>query len=138
MIYIQATEINYLAVLFAAILNMGLGFAWYSPQLFGSQWLKEVGLKKESTKNPGPMFLLLPFAGALIMNYVLAHFVAYAGGKNAIDGIITGVWAALGFVATTTLVNYLFAGKSKELYLIDVGYHLIGLVLSGAILGAWR
>ena len=37
-------EINYLAVLVAAIASMALGFLWYGP-LFGNQWKKQSKLR---------------------------------------------------------------------------------------------
>ncbi len=99
--------------------------------------MKEVGLKKDSMKNPNPAFFLMPFAGSIVMSYVLSHFIVYARAETAVAGAITGAWVGLGFVATTTLMNYLFANRSKELYLVDVGYHLVSLILTGALLAAW-
>jgi hypothetical protein len=52
--------------------------------------------------------------------------------------VIVGFLAALGFVVTTYGTTSLFSGTSLTLYLINVGYHVIGLVVMGAILGAWR
>jgi len=42
-------EINYLAVLVAAIASMALGFLWYGP-LFGNQWKKLMGFTDKSMK----------------------------------------------------------------------------------------
>jgi hypothetical protein len=129
--------LNYLAIFIAGLIPMITGFLWYGP-LFGKQWMKEVGLKKESMKQPNPVIYLIMFVGALIQSYVLAHFISFANATTTVEGMATGAWAALGFVATTQLANFLFSGKSKQLYFIDIGYHLLNLLLMGAVLGGWR
>ncbi len=40
-------DVNLLAVLGAAVLNMVLGALWYSPMLFGSSWMKEMKTNKK-------------------------------------------------------------------------------------------
>jgi hypothetical protein len=49
-------------------------------------------------------------------------------------GALLGFKLWLGFVATTALINRVFQGGSMRLYVIDMGYHLVGLVVAGAIL----
>jgi len=52
------------------------------------------------------------------------------------SGVISGLFCWGGFVITTMLVNNSFAMRSPKLLLIDGGYWLVVLVLSGAIIGA--
>jgi len=42
-------ELNYLAIIAAAIASMLIGWLWYGP-LFGKQWMKLAGLKKSDMK----------------------------------------------------------------------------------------
>ena len=44
----------------------------------------------------------------------------------------------LGFVGTVTITNYSFELRSLALMAIDAGCPLIGMLVTGAILGAWR
>jgi hypothetical protein len=44
-------QVNYVAVLFAVVASMVVGFAWYSPVLFGKQWMKLMGLTKENMES---------------------------------------------------------------------------------------
>ena len=46
----MALEVNYLAVLVAAIVNMVVGALWYSPLLFGKAWMKLTGFNKKQLK----------------------------------------------------------------------------------------
>jgi hypothetical protein len=46
------------------------------------------------------------------------------------------VW--LGFVTTVQLTNALFMRQPAKLYAINTGYQLVGYVVMGAIMAAWR
>src|SRR5437867_3970847 len=98
-------DINYMAVGAAALSQVVLGFLWYGP-LFGKMWMKMMGLgQADMDKAKGGMSksYALMLVGSLVGAYVLAHFVQYAGAVTASDGMQTGFWAWLGFVAPVTL-----------------------------------
>lgn len=129
-------QVNLLAVLLSAVAAMVVGSFWYGP-LFGKTWMKLVGTKKEDiNKSEMPKLYGAMFIGALIEAYILSHFIHYAGAYTLVNGIKTGVWAWLGFVATVMLGNYLFSKKPMQLYYIDAGYALANLIIMGAILAS--
>jgi hypothetical protein len=134
--------INFWAVLVSAVLSMIIGAVWYSPILFAKPWMWLVGKTEESMKQMSAQktaaMYITTFVGFLVMAYILAHFVVYTQSKTAFDGLQTAWWSWVGFVATTSLINSLFAGRSWKLYLIDVGYFLISLLSMGIILAVWR
>jgi len=129
--------INYLAVLVAAVASMAVGFAWYSPFLFGKSWMKLMGYTKASLeKNKSDMNKTYAIASvaALVTSYVLAHVVGYTGATNAGMGMQAGFWMWLGFVAPVQLTDVLFGSKKYELFAINTGYQLACLLVAGAIL----
>lgn len=133
-------SINYMTVIVAAIINMALGFIWYGP-LFGKMWMKLTGRTKESMdkeKKDMSKVMGTMFVGALVMAYVLAHFIIAGGASDAITGGMIGFWAWLGFVATTMLADVLYEKKNKNLAAINLGYFLAVLVINGALLAVWR
>lgn len=133
-------NINYLAVLVAAIINMAVGYAWYGP-LFGKMWMKLTGRTKESMekdKKEMPKVMVSMFVGALVMSFVLAHFVIAGGAVEAVTGAMIGFWAWLGFVATTMLQDVLYEKKDKQLAAINLGYNLMVLLINGALLAVWK
>lgn len=133
--------VNYLAVLVAAILNMLIGALWYSPSLFGKSWMALIGMKPEDVqKRAGGMqtVYLLTFVASFVMAYALARVLWYAKIDSIGGGIMIGLLAWVGFVATTHGVNYLFEGKPFRLFSINTGYPLVALVLMGALLTVWR
>lgn len=133
-------EVNLGVVLVAALATMALGFLWYSPVLFGKPWMALMGktdadmpeMKKKATKA-----YALSFIGALVMAYVLAHFVDYVGATTVSDGLQLGFWIWLGFAATIGYTDVLFGGKPFKLFLINTGYQLVELLLMGVILAVW-
>ena len=129
-------QVNYIAVLLAGISAMVVGSVWYGP-LFGKTWMKLVGINKEDVKKSEmPKLYGIMFIGALVESYILSIFIHYAGATTLILGAKTGLWAGLGFVATTMLGNYMFAKRPMKLYYIDAGYALVNLVVMGAIIAS--
>ena len=134
-------EINYLAVLFSAVVSMGLGALWYSPLMFGKMWMKLMNInpKKmtEAQKKGMGKSYAFTFASSFLMAFVLAHFVDYMGARTVVEGIQTAFWIWLGFVATITLNSVLWEGRPWKLYFINVTQTLVALTINGAILAVW-
>lgn len=138
----MAVEINYLAVLVAALASIVLGSLWYSPVLFGKEWMKLSKITEKdvaAAKKKGGMwkYYLGAFVASLVTAYILAHFVDYAGATTIIGGLQLGFWVWLGFIVTTLLSSVLWEGKPVKLYLISIGYYLVLFLLMGALLAAW-
>lgn len=127
-------DINYAAVVLAAVVNMIVGAAWYSPALFGKQWSKLMGRSMEEMRSRAGMGYGITAVAALAQGYILAHFVQYVGSTTASEGAQTGFWLWVGFVAVTMAVNTVFAGSSWKLWRINAGYFLVVLLLNGALL----
>lgn len=133
----ENVNINFVAVIAAALSMFLIGGVWYSPILFGKQWLKEMG-KDESfldTGNPKVIFGG-SFVLALIMAFNLAGFVSSY--QSWTWGLIGGVLAGLGWVALSIGVIYLFERRSIKMFLINAGYMVISYSVMGLILGLWK
>lgn len=135
-------HINYLAILVSAIIMFGLGALWYSPVLFAKPWLSSLGktgeqLQEDARQRSMILTFGLSFIAYFVMAFVMSHVIDYAAAKTLSDGLRTGFWLWLGLVATTSLVLSLFESRSLRLYLIDMGYHLIGMLIMGGILAVW-
>lgn len=138
-------EVDYLAVLVAAIVSMAIGFAWYSPALFGKPWMKLMGYTEESIKKAqkgmGPMYAL-SFVLALVTAYVLFHVMAmseaFFGEPPVTTGLMTAFWSWVGFVAPVQATDVIFGGKKWKLFWINTGYQLSALLAMGLTLGLMR
>ena len=133
-------NINYWAVLVAAVANMALGALWYSPLLFAKPWIAAMGAsdeEMEEMKKRAPRAYILSFVAAFIMSFVLAHFVDYTRATTIAQGAQAGFWPWLGFVVTTGSAAVLFEGRPTKLWLINSGYYLVALLVMGVILAVW-
>jgi len=130
-------EVNYLAVLAAAVATFALGGIWYSPALFGKVWQREAGVTEEKMKsaNIGLIFGLT-FVLSLIAAWVFALFL---GPRPPMAlGLGAGFSAGLCWVAASLGINYLFERKSLKLWLINGGYHTLQFTIIGLILALWH
>ncbi len=135
-------SVNYWAVLVAAIANMVIGMLWYSKAVFGSAWMQLIGMTekkmKEAHKKGMAARMIVMFISALVIAYVTAHFVAYAGAVDIMGGLELGFWLWLGYVATIMLGIVLWEGKPVKLYVINAGYWLVTLLIMSSILAVWQ
>lgn len=135
-------KINYPAVFVSALAYWMLGAVWYSPLLFERSFIALKGWTPEQIEAVRASSHAGEIGSALLVSlvtaYVLAHFVKFTGAETARSGVLAGFWLWLGFVATTNLSTVLFEGRPLGLYLINNGYHLVGLLGMGALLAVWR
>ncbi len=134
-------SVEWVPVIVAAIVNMAIGFAWYSKSLFGKAWMRELGLTDatlEGMKNSmGKVYALMVLA-SFVIAFVLAHVINTFDAVTWMDGVMTGFWMWLGFIATTSLNPILWEKKSWTLFGINAGYYLVSLVIMGVILTLWQ
>jgi hypothetical protein len=138
------SNINFLAVLVAAIAAFALGFLWHGP-LFGKQWIKLMGIPQSEinamqAKGMGPM--VPNMIASLVQQFVVAFVLSYLANALSIVGVVPAVLLAallwLGFIATTLLNGPLWEKKSISLYLFNIAYQLANLVVIGLIVVLWR
>lgn len=134
-------KINYLAVLVAGLANWLLGWVWYG-LLFGNKWMQLMGWdqqKVDAVQQEGATRqMIISLIGALVTALILAMIYARAGVQSWLDGLKLAALIWLGFVALTGMDSVVYEGRNYGLYQINSTYHLAGLLIAGAILGAWR
>jgi hypothetical protein len=129
---------NWAALAAAIAANFVLGAVWYSPPLFVRQWQAETGISSQDMGRRMPVALPSQLISSVVTAFVLLFFVRCVGANSAAAGALVGFLGWLGFTAMPSLGYVAFGSRKSRLVLIDNGYHLVGLLLMGAILGAWR
>jgi hypothetical protein len=131
------SQINYWAILVAALSTFLIGGIWYSPAVFGKAWMRENGFTEESMKNSNMLKIFgLAFILGLVASVNLAMFM---GPESRWEmGALRGFLAGFGWVATFVGTHYLFERKSFTLFLINAGYSVVSLTLMGVIIAAWK
>lgn len=132
--------ISYFAIVIAAVAAWLASAAWYMS--LSRPYVAALGKTPEQMaqdrKNPGAF---LPFVYAFIANIVMAWMLAGllghlgAGQVTLRNGVVSAAFVWFGFILTTMIVNYSFAGRDKRLLLIDAGNWLVVLVVIGAVVG---
>ena len=142
-------DVNYLAVLVAAIVIFMLGGLWYSPVLFAKRWIAlhgrtEEQMRADAARANMPLMYLMAFICALIIAYGIAVVTpAFMPPERSpesswiIRGVKIGLFCWFGFVLPTTFATSLFSMKPRQLWLIDAGYNLVSFILAGAIYLGW-
>lgn len=131
-------ELNWLAVIVAGLAYYGLGAVWYTNALFGRQYRTALGLDPEEQAQPNPTLLGVNLVGWLLASLALALVVVGIDADGLLDGIVVGLVAGIGMVATHQVVNAVYDGTNRALLKIHVPYTIIGFTLMGAILAMWR
>ncbi|ABC62207.1 DUF1761 domain-containing protein [Erythrobacter litoralis] len=130
-------DVNWLAVVLAALAGFVVGGVWYGP-VMGKKWMGAVGLSEAQIKQ-GNMGLIYggAFAFSLLASWTLAHtFDSYA--VNGVElsvlvKVVTALGIAIGFILPAIGTNYLFSQKSKTLFFIDAGYWVLFYIAMGLV-----
>jgi len=131
------SQINYLAVVVAALSGFIIGYLWYSPLMFGNTWMKEAGLTDEDLKQASMIKIFgISFLLTLIICFNLAAFLGPE--SNLIWGLTAGGLAGIGWVAASIGILYLFEHRSLKLFLINAGYQAVTYIIAGGIIGVWH
>ncbi len=127
---------NLVSIIVATAVGMGIGALWYSPRLFGNQWMQELKIdpKKMSQSTTGAY--IFTAIGALITTIVLGQLIRiFSTTPSAMDGALVGLLAGIGLVTPAIATNHLFEGKSHRLFLITAGHHIVTLLAKGLVIG---
>ncbi len=131
----EEVQIDWIVVFIGTILNMLIGFFWYSKWIFGTTWMKLSEISEKHLKNYKSSMLY-----GLIVSFITVFFLAFFEGLLGIttvsDGMFVGFCFWLGFVATTQISSVIWHQKPFSLFLIDSGYKLLSFVVVGGLIGA--
>ena len=128
-------EVNWWAVLAAAVFNVAAGSLWFTASGKSSRKLTAKRAGQLAAGEPGIWFI---FLCSLAQAWILVHFVRYAGSLTFWQGAVTGFWLWLGLIAAAALVQHLFEGRGDRPWRTGVGFFLIVLVVDSGLLAAWR
>jgi len=128
---------NYAAVFIAAIAYWLLGAVWYGV-LFSKPWMALENISIEQAKSMNPVLpYVITFVLNLLIAYALAQICIWRNANTVGRGASVGVLLWIGFIGPITYTTYMYEMRPKELFAINQFYPLAGLVLMGAIIGAW-
>jgi|SRR5580698_4109463 uncharacterized protein YacL len=135
----RQVRLNYLAILVSALVYFALQAVWFT--LFMEEWLAGIGKTAAELRQQRGSFVLayvIGFICALVLAAAISWFTQMTGKQTIIRGVIIAIAAWVGFILTTWSTEYAFEGRGMSILVINTGASLIGMVIMGAILGAWK
>jgi hypothetical protein len=130
---------NYLAIVIAAVACFLFEAAWYS--LFLEAWLKGIGHDHAWLVGQGAN-PALQYGTALLSEALIATAIScvtqLTGTLTALRAMKVAAILWLGLVLPTIAVEEVFEVRSYALFAVNTGFWLLGMVLMGAIVGAWK
>jgi hypothetical protein len=134
------SNLNWLAVLCAALAYFALGALWYSKVLFAEKWLALTGIdpkNPEATKGMAVVMtssFLLMFIAALGIAILQSKLQLTGGWMSGLKlGLVTGLF----FGASAISISYLYEKRPTGLHLINGGYTVVGNILAAIIICSW-
>ncbi|MBD0024218.1 DUF1761 family protein [Gordonia pseudamarae] len=127
---------NCLAVAVAAVAYYLLGAAWFTP-LFGKAWDRSIGYDRSRDTTFGPAYYVVPLVSTVLVALALGVILA-ALAPTFGEALIVGVVVGLGVAAVS--INNALTPHTPHPYVFGAvtgGYHLVGIVLVSAIIGAF-
>jgi len=159
-------EINFSALIVAALATLPIGFIWYNPKVFGTIWMKETGMTEEKAKgaNMAKVFgltILFAFFMAFILQMLVIHqfgAMGLTGGDITVakpsyeafmadygdayrtfkHGMLHGFMTGLFFALPMIGINSQFERKSWKYIFVTGGYWVVCLTIMGGIICAWK
>lgn len=129
-------DLNWLAVVVAAVTQMILGFLWYGP-IFGKTWLAAMAKTQDQLTGAG-MAGAVSAGAALITAIALGLVINNVGATTIGDGVIWGVILSAGLVVTSQISNAMFEQRSGTVVLLYSSYQVVGTAMMGAIIAGWQ
>lgn len=159
-------EINWLAMLVAALSTLVVGFVWYNPKVFGGIWMRETGMTEDKAKgaNMAMIFLMAVFY-AFLISFILQVLVIHqygalgmVGGDPTLakpsyeafmtdygdafrtfkHGALHGFMTGLFLALPLVGTNALFERRSWKYTLVVGGFWIVCFTIMGAILCGWK
>jgi hypothetical protein len=135
----NAMRVNWAAILVAGIADWLLGAVWFTA--FSKQW--QAGLRMA----PDELQMYLahpnfwPYLIALLCSCLMAYAIARLVKGSQTHGVFRGIHAGLlvGLAAAVAMITEMvFEYRARPFILISAAYPLVGSLLMGIIVGAWK
>lgn len=158
-------ELNFYAILVAALSTLVVGFIWYNPKVFGGIWMRETGMTEEKAKGSNMalifgMSIFYALMIALLLNPIVIHqygALGLIGGDPALakpsyevfmadygtafrtfkHGMLHGFMTGLFLALPVIGTNALYEQRSWKYTLVTGGFWIVCFTIMGGIICGW-
>ena len=133
--------VNIWGIIVASIVAFIIGALWYSPLLFGKEWMSLIGMNDRditAAKNKGmTKYYIIQLIVTLITFTVLGFAIAGLSITTAQDAGFIGLLAWIGFVVPGAVGSLIWERRPFKLIVINSVGTLVCWVIGAAIIGMW-
>jgi hypothetical protein len=130
-------DLNWLAIVVAAVAWFVYSAIWYSLPPLSNAWQKAA--RVDATDGPSMVTLLIPtFVGYLVTTVVIALIARAIGATEVVDGITLGIVLGVGFGVVGALVNQLYERKGASYWTINGVNAIIAYMIVAVIVTVWE
>jgi Protein of unknown function (DUF1761) len=130
---------NWIAILVAAVVDWLIGAVWFT--VFGKAWMAGLNIPPEQLEayraHPNFWPYVIAFLCSLILAFVIARTLAIGETHTLVRGVRVGILVGLA-TAVALITELAFQMMGQTFIAISAGYPLVGCIIMGIILGAWK
>jgi hypothetical protein len=133
-------DVNYLAVLVAALAYFVLGAIWYIPPVMGNAWQRAGGIEMPEGQGPNPILFVGTLVAYVVAGLATALLAVGTGTDTVAEGALLGLIVGVGYAFTAAAVTALYDRKPQPMawWLINGIFNVIGLVVVAIIISVWN
>jgi hypothetical protein len=124
-------------VIISAVVQWLLGALWYGV-VFKKSWMKFVGFAEGEKPQYRLFGMVVSLVACLLLSFVLAHTVGWAGSITFTGGAKIAIICWLGFMAPPLFTQHVFENRRANLFAINASYWLLAMAVGGGIMGAFH
>ena len=124
-------------VVISALLQWLLGALWYGV-VFKKSWMKFVGFAEGEKPKYRIFGMVVSLVACLLLSFVLAHVVGWAGSNTFTGGAKIAIICWLGFMAPPLFTQHIFENRRANLFAINASYWLLAMAIGGGVMGAFH
>jgi Protein of unknown function (DUF1761) len=133
-------ELNWLAVVVAALAYFAFGGLWFSTAAFGRQWQRALGWDRDESETPGVEYYIGPLITCFVTTLALAMLAEATGTDTLGEALVLGIVTGVGVAAAVLFVTGYFDPKKPRpmtWFGITTGYHVVGILIVAIVVGLW-
>lgn len=130
------SDMQFWTVIIAAAAAYVFGAVWYMG--LSRAWLSAAGIAVGPDGRPlrrGAMPFVIGAALLILVAGMMRHIFQMAGLDTFLEGLMGGFGLGAFIVLPWIAMNYVYAGRPRNLTLIDGGYAVIACTIMGIVLG---
>jgi len=133
----QDIAVNNLAVLVAAIVKVVIAGAWFAIPVNNKAWMAATHSTAADIKKRTSVALVVDLISSIVLAWILAHAIGFAGAKGAGEGAMVGFFNWLGFILAAQIPQLTWDKRDPKFFVSAQIFMLLAFLAMGAILGGW-